>query len=62
MEKMFSINEICRELGVSRRTVHYWIATKQLQAFHVGGTRLTRVWEKDLMRFVRGPRTKSRNH
>ena len=54
MEKMYSIKEICRELGVARRTVHHWIATKQLKAFHLGGKRLTRVWEKDLLRFVRG--------
>jgi excisionase family DNA binding protein len=60
MEKMYSINEICRELSVARRTVHHWIATRQLRAFHLGGKRLTRVWEKDLLRFVRG-RTKSRN-
>lgn len=60
MEKMFTINEICRGLGVARRTVHHWITTKQLRAFHLGGKRLTRVWEKDLLRFVRG-RTGSRN-
>jgi excisionase family DNA binding protein len=60
MERMFTIDEICQELGVSRRSVHHWIATKQLRAFHLGGKRLTRVWEKDLLRFVRG-RTKSRN-
>ena len=54
MEKMHSIKEICRELGVARRTVHHWIAMKQLRAFHLGGKRLTRVWEKDLLRFVRG--------
>jgi len=58
MEKMFTINEICRDIGVSRRSVHHWIATRQLKAFHLGGKRLTRVWEKDLLRFVRG-RTKS---
>jgi len=58
MEKMYSINEICKDLGVARRTVHDWIAKKQLRAFHLGGKRLTRVWEKDLLRFVRG-RTKS---
>jgi excisionase family DNA binding protein len=60
MEKMYSINEICRELSIARRTVHHWIATRQLKAFHLGGKRLTRVWEKDLLRFVRG-RTKSRH-
>ncbi len=58
MENMYSINEICKKFGVARRTVHHWIATKQLRAFHLGGKRLTRVWEKDLLRFVRG-RTKS---
>jgi excisionase family DNA binding protein len=58
MEKMFSINEICRELSVARRTVHHWIATGQLKAFHLGGKRLTRVWEKDLSRFIRTPRPK----
>lgn len=60
MERIYSINEIREKLGVSRRSVHYWIATKQLRAFHLGGKRLTRVWEKDLLRFVRG-RAKSRN-
>ena len=60
MDKLYSINEICQKLGVSRRSVHHWIATRQLKAFHLGGKRLTRVWEKDLLRFVRG-RTKSRN-
>ena len=59
MEKMFTIKEICRELGVARRTVHDWIAKRQLRAFHLGGKRLTRVWEKDLLRFVRR-RAKSR--
>jgi excisionase family DNA binding protein len=53
MEKMHTIDEIARELSVSRRTVHEWIATKQLKAFHLGGKRLTRIWERDLMRFVR---------
>ncbi len=53
MERIYSINEICRELGVARRTVHHWIATGQLKAFHLGGKRITRVWEKDLNRFVR---------
>ncbi len=52
MEKMYTINEIARDLDVSRRSVHEWIATKQLRAFHLGGKRLTRVWEKDLLRFV----------
>ncbi len=55
MERMMTINEICRELGVARRTVHHWIATRQLRAFHLGGKRLTRVWERDLMRFIRRP-------
>jgi excisionase family DNA binding protein len=59
METIYSINEICKKLGVARRTIHHWIATKQLRAFHLGGKRLTRVWEKDLLRFVRG-RAKSR--
>jgi excisionase family DNA binding protein len=53
MEKMYSINEICKDLGVARRTVHYWIATKQLKAFHLGGKRLTRIWERDLAKFLR---------
>jgi predicted site-specific integrase-resolvase len=59
MEKMYSIREICKEIGVARRTVHHWIATGQLCTFHLGGKRLTRVWEKDLLRFVQKPRTKS---
>ena len=53
MDKMYSIKEICREFTVARRTVHHWIATRQLKAFHLGGKRLTRVWEKDLLRFAR---------
>jgi len=53
MEKMFTIKEISRDLGVTRRTIHRWIAAGQLRAFHLGGKRLTRVWEKDLDRFVR---------
>lgn len=60
MENMHSINDICQQLGVARRTVHHWIATKQIKAFHIGGKRLTRVWENDLLRFVQG-RPKSRN-
>ena len=60
MDKMYSINEICQELSVARRSVHHWIATKQLRAFHLGGKRLTRVWEKDLLRFVRQSREKSK--
>lgn len=60
MERIYSINEICKELGVARRSVHHWIATKQLKAFHLGGKRLTRVWEKDLLWFIRGT-TKFRN-
>lgn len=59
MEKMYSISEVCRELLVARRTVHHWIATKELKAFHLGGKRITRVWERDLMAFVQG-RTKYR--
>ena len=53
MDKMHSINKICRELTVARRTVHHWIATKQLRSFHIG-KRLTRVWERDLVAFVEG--------
>jgi len=53
METMYSINEICKRFGVARRTVHDWIAKGELKAFHLGGKRLTRVWEKDLLRFVR---------
>lgn len=60
MEKMHSINEICQELKVARRTVHQWIATSQLKAFHIGGKRLTRVWEKDLLKFVMRGRAKSK--
>ncbi len=59
MEKMFTINQICLELGVARRSVHDWIAKGELKAFHLGGKRLTRVWESDLLRFIRSKRTKS---
>jgi len=52
MERMYTINEICKELSVARRTVHHWIATKELKAFHLGGKRLTRVWEQDLGKFI----------
>lgn len=58
MEKMHTINEIARELSVSRRTVHEWIANGELKAFHLGGKRLTRIWERDLARFVRRGRAK----
>lgn len=58
MNKMYSINAICQELTVARRTVHHWIATQQLRAFHLGGKRLTRVWEKDLLKFVQQSRAK----
>jgi predicted DNA-binding protein YlxM (UPF0122 family) len=58
MEKIFSINEICKELSVARRTVHHRIASGQPQAFHLGEKRLTRVREKDLLRLVRGSRRK----
>jgi len=53
MERMFSIKEICQTLGVTRRSVHYWIAKGELKAFHLGGKRITRVWEKDLRGFVK---------
>lgn len=53
MERIYSINEICKELGVARRTVHLWIQMGQLRAFHLGGKRITRVWERDLLRFIR---------
>lgn len=59
MDKMYSINEICQKLAVARRTVHHWIATKQLRAFHLGGKRMPRVWENDLLRFVRESRAKT---
>jgi excisionase family DNA binding protein len=58
MEKMYSIKEICEDLGVARRTVHHWIATKKLRAFHLGGKRLTRIWEHELLKFIRRGRTK----
>ena len=58
MERMYSINEICEELKVARRTVHHWIATGQLKSFHLGGKRLPRVWERDLLRFVKGRKSK----
>ena len=53
MERMYTIKEICKELGVTRRSVHYWIARGELKAFHLGGKRITRVWEKDLRGFVK---------
>lgn len=53
METMYSINQICEKVHVSRRTVHDWIAKKELRAFHVGGKRITRVWERDLLRFIK---------
>jgi excisionase family DNA binding protein len=53
MERMYTIKEICKELGVTRRSVHYWIAKGELKAFHLGGKRITRVWEKDLRGFVK---------
>jgi len=53
MERMYTIKEICRALGVTRRSVHYWIAKGELKAFHLGGKRITRVWEKDLRGFVK---------
>lgn len=59
MDILFSINQIRQELGVARRTIHHWITIGELRAFHLVGKRLTRVWEKDLLRFIRG-RTKSK--
>jgi excisionase family DNA binding protein len=53
MERMYTIREICQTLGVTRRSVHYWIAKGELKAFHLGGKRITRVWEKDLRGFVK---------
>jgi excisionase family DNA binding protein len=53
MERMYTIKEICLALGVKRRSVHYWIAKGELKAFHLGGKRITRVWEKDLRGFVK---------
>ena len=53
MERMFSIREICQTFGVTRRSVHYWISKGELKAFHLGGKRITRVWEKDLRGFVK---------
>lgn len=61
MEKMYSINEISQELGVSRRTVHLWIQKRQLKTFYLGGKRLPRVWESDLDRFVRTGRSRGRS-
>lgn len=52
MQKIYSINEICRILHVTRRTVHYWIASGDLKSFHLGGRRLTRIWERDLEKFI----------
>jgi len=57
MEKIYTIAEVCRLLHVKRRAVHYWIAGRKLKAFHLGGRRLTRIWERDLKKFiVRGGR------
>ncbi len=61
MEKMYSINDICKELGVSRRTVHLWIQKRRLKAFYLGGKRLPRVWESDLDRFARTGRSRGRS-
>lgn len=58
MERMYSIKDIYERLGVSRRSVQYWIAKGQLKAFHLGAKRLPRVWEKDLLRFVLRSRAK----
>lgn len=54
METMYSIKDICEQLGVARRSVHHWIATGQIKAFHLGGKRLTRIWERDLIKFIKG--------
>jgi excisionase family DNA binding protein len=50
---MYTIKEICSMLGVTWRSVHYWIARGELKAFHLGRKRLIRVWELDIRGFVK---------
>ncbi|MEZ8221956.1 DNA binding domain-containing protein, excisionase family [Candidatus Fervidibacteria bacterium JGI MDM2 JNZ-1-D12] len=52
MEKFYRLTEIARILRVSPLTVRRWIDEGKLKAFHPAGTRLYRVPESSLRKFV----------
>ncbi|MGQ9463819.1 MAG: helix-turn-helix domain-containing protein [Candidatus Fervidibacter sp.] len=52
MEKFFNLSEVARLLRVSPLTVKRWVTQGKLAAFHPPGTRLYRVSESELKKFV----------
>lgn len=54
MKKFLTIQEAQALLGVSRGAVISWIRSGRLKAFKLGGGRLWRIRERDLVRFTKG--------
>ena len=53
--RMLVVQEIAERCQVSERTVWRWIRNKELNAHHFGN--LTRISEKDFVKFLRCNRT-----
>jgi excisionase family DNA binding protein len=56
MRELLKLRDVCKILGVSRRTALRWIYSGKLNAFKVGG-RLWRIRERDLVRFTKSGST-----
>lgn len=54
MQRIFSLNQACEHLGISRRTALRWIYEGRIKAFKLGGGRLWRIRERDLQNLMKG--------
>jgi len=54
MEKLYTVNELCEYLKIKRSITLRWIRTGRLRAFKLGGGRLWRIRERDLVNFIKG--------
>jgi len=53
MQSIYTLKETCEILKVQRSQVLRWIYSGKLRAFKVGGGRLWRIRERDLLRFTK---------
>ncbi|MCX6348723.1 MAG: helix-turn-helix domain-containing protein [Candidatus Aureabacteria bacterium] len=53
MDKLFNVKDICATMSVPRVSVIRWIKSGKLKGFKLSGGRKWRVWERDLVRFIK---------
>lgn len=52
-EKVLTINEVCKQFGVSRRTVHAWIEHQKVTYVKTPGGGV-RIFEDSLWKYTKG--------